>query len=476
MITTAGLAGGRPATRVLSSVLSLGALCFSPAVGADAPDRPSHEVSPATSGIQVDAVLDEPAWEAAAEVPLTHEWFPGDNTAPPVETVCLVTFDEETLYVAFRASDPEPGRIRARLAERDTPFEDDTVGFLLDTFDDRRRAFQLRINPLGVQMDALTSDVDGSEDWSWDAIWASAGRITAEGYVVEVAVPLRQLRFPRAVAGPEADVPQTWGFLATRDYPRSVRHRLYSAPNDRSLNCFVCQSHPLTGFRGIETGRNLELDPTLTASRADRREGFPDGPLRSGDEEAEAGLTASWGITPSLTLGAAVNPDFSQVEADAAQLDVNERFALFFPERRPFFLEGTDYFATPFPVVFTRTIADPSFGARLTGKEGPHAFGALVAEDRINNLIFPGYEGSSQASLDEDVRTAVLRYRRDVGATSTLGVLYTGRDGGSGYGNQVAGLDGTVRPTDSDVIRFQALGSRTEYPRALAAEGGQPAG
>lgn len=456
-------------------VFTLLLLAGQAAIGASAEGavRPVFRTAPATSAIQVDAVLDEPAWREAAAIPLTHEWFPGDNTAPPVETVCLVTFDEENLYVAFRASDPDPGRIRARLAQRDTPFEDDTVGFLIDTFDDRRRAFQFRINPLGVQMDALSSDVDGSEDWSWDAIWGSAGRITPEGYVVEVAVPLRQLRFPRAGEG--AGAGQTWGFLALRDYPRTVRHRLRSVANDRDLNCFVCQSHALTGFREIDPGRNLELAPTVTISRADRRRSFPEGGLETGGEDAEAGLTASWGITPNVTLNGAVNPDFSQVEADAAQLDVNERFALFFPEKRPFFLEGMDYFATPFQVVFTRTVADPSVGLKLTGKEGPHAFGALVAEDRINNLVFPGYEGSSQTSLDDDVRTAVLRYRRDVGATSTLGVVYTGRDG-DGYGNHLAGLDGTLRPTDSDVIRFQALGSRTEYPLAVAAEAGQAAG
>ena len=436
---------------------------------------PVFEVTPATSEIRVDAVLDEPAWAAAASVPITHEWFPGDNTSPPVATECLVTFDEEHLYVAFRAADPEPERVRAHLAERDTPFEDDTVGFLIDTFNDRRRAFQFRINPLGVQMDALTSDVDGSEDWSWDVIWDSAGRITADGYVVEVAVPLTQLRFPRGGAGPASGGVQTWGFLAMRDYPRTVRHRLRSTANVRDLNCFVCQSHPLTGFREIAPGRNLELDPTLTFTRSDRREDFPDGPVVSGDEEAEAGLSASWGPPPSVTLNAALNPDFSQVEADAAQLDVNETFALFFPERRPFFLEGTDYFATPFPVVFTRTIADPSFGLKLTGKEGPHVFGALVAEDRINNLIFPGFDGSSQASLDREVRTGVLRYRRDVGETSTLGLLYTGRDG-SGYTNQVLGLDGTLRPTEADVVRFQALGSRTEYPDSVAEAAGQPVG
>jgi hypothetical protein len=343
------------------------------------------EVAPGSSPVRVDGLLDETVWESAVEIPVAYEWAPADNEAAPVETVCLLAFDDEHLYVAFRASNPEPERIRARLAARDQPFEDDTVGFLIDTFDDRRRAFQFRINPLGVQMDALSSDVDHSEDWSWDAIWESAGRITADGYTVEAAIPLRQLRFPRSN---ESDV-QAWGFLALRDYPRSVRHRLRSTWNDRGLNCFVCQAHRVVGFRRVDTGLELELDPTATLSCVDRVE-EPGGRLRSGDEEVEAGLTASWAPTPSLSVHGTVNPDFSQVEADATQLDVNERFALFFPEKRPFVLENVDLFGTPLPAVFTRTIADPSAGLKVTGKEGLQAFGALVAEDRINNLVFPG--------------------------------------------------------------------------------------
>ncbi len=437
--------------------------------GAAAQTAAGFSVEPATSQIHVDARLDEKAWEAAAVIPLTHEWFPGDNTEPPVATVALVTFDSTNFYVGFRASDPDPSAIRAYLADRDTAFSDDTVGFILDTFNDRRRAFQFRINALGVQMEAQSSDIDGTEDWSWDIIWNSAGRITDVGYVVEVAIPLKQLRFPRTTA---SEV-QTWGFLAMRDYPRNVRHRLRSVENDRDKNCFVCQAPSLTGFRHLEPGRNLELDPTVTMTRTDSRD-FPDGVLESGDEDAEAGLTVRWNVTPNLALNATLNPDFSQVEADAAQLDVNERFALFFPEKRPFFLEGADFFNSPFDVVFTRTVADPKYGVKLTGKQGRDSFGVFLAEDRINNLIFPGNQGSSSESLSEDVLSGVVRYRRDVGKRSNLGFLYAGRQGDGDYANEVYGVDGTLRLTDSDTVRFQALGSRTEYPEGLALEQGQP--
>ena len=401
-------------------------------------------------------------------VPIPYEWFPGDNTPAPVATECLITFDGDKLYVGFRAHDPEPARVRAHLADRDVPLNDDLIGIQIDTFNDRRRAYQFQVNPLGVQLDALVSDVDATVDYSWDAIWDSAGRLTADGFEVEVAIPFRQLRFPRAGGA------QTWGFLATREYPRSEGHQLRSTPHDRNLDCQVCQFQTVTGFQDFDIGHNLEVVPTLTGSRTDQRATL-DAPLESGGEDVEAGLNLRWSATPNVALNVAVNPDFSQVEADAAQLNVNERFALFFPEKRPFFLEGADLFSTPLDAVFTRSVADPSFGLKLSGKQGKSAFGVFAAEDRINNLIFPSFETSSLGSVDQDVRSAVVRYRRDLGATSTLGVLYAGRESDD-YHNHVYGLDGTLRPTDSDTVRFQVLGSNTLYPDAVAVANDQPVG
>lgn len=469
----------RPELTVRSILVTLSLVAASPgpdcsaqqADDAEPPERTAREefrVRPAASPVEIDGVLDEAAWDEAAVVPVTHEWLPRDNAEPPVATDCLVTFDGSRLYVAFRARDPEPSRIRAYLADRDTAFEDDAVGFYIDTFNDRRRAFHFRANPLGVQLDATVSDVDDSEDFSWDAIWASAGRITADGYTVEMAVPFEQLRFPRTAEE------QSWGFLARRNYPRSVFHDLRSTYEDKSLDCLVCQFDTLTGFTGMDPGYNLEVVPTVIAEQTEARPELA-APFETAAEEVEGGISARWGITPNVALNATVNPDFSQVEADVAQLDVNERFALFFPEKRPFFLEGADFFATPLDVVFTRTIADPTFGLKLTGKEGPHAFGVFTAEDRLNNLIFPGPEASSITSLDQDVLSGVLRYRRDLGDRSTLGVLYAGREADA-YRNHVLGMDGTVRVSDSDTVRFQALGSETAYPRSVVRDFDQPAG
>ena len=427
------------------------------------------QVSAASSEIKIDGVLDEAAWESAAVLDMPYEWFPGNNVPPPVQTEALVTFDRENLYVGFRAHDPNPASIRANLMDRDLIGnfnQDDHVGFSLDTFNDERRAFQFRSNPRGVQVDAVYSEIDAREDFSWDAIWASEGRVTDTGYVVEIAIPFKQLRFPRT------NEPQTWGIEVFRSYPRNVRHRISSKFTDRAKDCTLCQINKITGFTGIAPGRNLELTPTLTATRTDELDAFPNGDLEEGDEDFEPGATVRWGITPNTTLNATVNPDFSQVEADAVQLDINTRFALFFPEKRPFFLEGADLYLTPLQAVFTRTVADPEWGFKLNTKEGKDGLGVFVAQDDQNNLIIPGNQFSRQVFLDEEVTSGVLRYRRDIGARSAVGVLYTGREGDE-YHNRVGGLDGFFRFTESDTVRVQYLRSDTQYPDDLSQALGQ---
>ncbi len=430
---------------------------------------PVHKLS---GTIRVDGVMNEPFWGEAVPIALDYEFRPGDNVAPPVETECRVTYDAARLYVGCRAFDPAPHEIRAHLADRDDlerTTQDDHIVVLLDTFNDERRSFQFRVNPLGVQMDAVLSTAEESEDFSWDAIWASAGRITDFGYVVEMGIPFRSLRFPKTQA------PQTWGVILSRSYPRSVRHRIRSMPTDRNNTCLLCQANKLYGFEGISPGMKVELVPTFTSSRTDERTDVPDGSIESGDVEAEPGLDLRWGITSNVTLNGTVNPDFSQVEADVAQLDVNERFALFFPEKRPFFLEGADFFTTPLQAVFTRTVTDPQGGIKLTGKEGAHGLGVFAARDRVTNLLFPANQGSRSAFLDTAATTGVVRYRRDVGRASNVGVLYTGRVS-EGYYNHLYGADAFFQLSRSNTIRVQYLRSDTDYPDAVADMYGQASG
>jgi hypothetical protein len=306
----------------------------------EAPKKPAaagFALSAAPSKVKIDGVLDEEAWQKAAVMKLLYEWTPGDNAPPPVDTDCLVTYDRDKFYIAFRCFDPEPKKIRAHLMDRDatdTLIQDDHISIIIDPFNDERRGFQFRVNPLGVQADANFSESEGYEDFSWDAIWAAAGKITDWGYAIEIAIPFNQLRFPKGTAS------QTWGISAERSWPRNVRHRMTSHRRDRDVACLLCQFNKLTGIEGITPGRNVEFDPTLTANRTDVRNDFPAGPMEGGKIKAEPGITARWGVTPNLILNATANPDFSQVEADVAQLDVNTRFALFYPEKRPFFLEG----------------------------------------------------------------------------------------------------------------------------------------
>jgi hypothetical protein len=414
----------------------------------------SHSIPRASGTIKVDGMLDEAAWGDALIIDRFYEVDPGDNTDPPVRTVGYLTYDRDHFYLAFKCFDPRPEQIRARYADRDSVEADDYVGIMLDPFNDKRNGLVFLINPLGVQMDRTRQEPD-EEDEAWDAIWSSAGRITAEGYEVEAAIPFKSLRFPNRPV-------QEWGFLMLRIYPRHFRYQLTSVPIDRDKNCFFCQVPALTGMEGIKPGHNIELVPTLTGIRTDERED-PGLPLQSSGADAEAGLSGTWGVTPNLTLNATVNPDFSQVEADTQQIAVNTRFALFYEEKRPFFLEGGDYFTTPLQAVYTRTVADPSWGLKFTGKEGADGFGVFFARDRQANFIIPSNQDSEMFTWDHPVDDAAVRYRRDVGEDSTLGLIATSRSGGD-YFSRLYGGDERVRVGSNDFVNFQWLQSRTQYP------------
>ncbi len=442
----------------------------------EATTRRQYPIRVAPARIQVDGVLDDAGWDGALGVELPHEVRPAENGTARVTTACRMTYDADALYIGCEAADPDPGRIRAYVADRDGIDGHDRVVVTLDPFNDQRRAFQFGISALGVQYDAVMAQqgVGGRDDGpdaqpvdpSWDAIWDSSGRITDEGYVVEAAIPFSALRFPTPAG------PATWGVYVSRWWPRSTDTELRSVPWDRSNSCELCQAGEMTGLEGITPGANIQLTPTLTTSRTDRRPA-DGGALTTGDTDASPGMDAQWGVTSNLTLNVTANPDFSQVEADVAQLDVNNRFALFFPEKRPFFLEGADFFGTPIQAVFTRAISDPIAGAKVTGKVGDHAVGALVARDAVTNLLMPGAEFSRSTSLDASSTTAVARLRTDIGASSTVGGLFTSRDA-RGYHNRVGGFDAFYRPRSSVTLQAQALRSDTRYPDAVASAFDQP--
>ena len=435
-----------------------------------APDAPVTlgDVPHTADEPKIDGLLDENLWRDALVIRLDIETQPRENTPAPVETFVHIIENGTSLLIGFDARDPEPEAIRAYLRDRDSAYNDDFVGVVLDTFNDQRRAFEFFTNPLGVQMDLTFDDVNGREDDSWDAIWDSAGVIGDQGFTVEIAIPFSQLRFQNS------DSSQTWGIDALRFYPRADRVRMSANRMDRGRNCYLCQLGKIEGFAAAEPGRGLEVVPAVTASRTDERDTAAND-LVAGDADGELGVNVRWGITPDLIANLALNPDFSQVEADVPQLDVNNQFALYFPETRPFFLEGADFFSTPLEAVFTRTVADPDIGAKLTGTRNDNTFGIFAAEDAVTNLLFPGPLSSANDSLEQTNETLVGRYQRGFGSNSTVGALLTTRTGDD-YHNHVAGFDGLYRPTDRHSFSFQALRSDTAYPAAIAAEHSHPQG
>ena len=436
------------------------------AVGAraDLPHLPHSEAS-----VTIDGVLDDEIWKQALVVDLVVETGPGENVPPPVESHAYLVEDGSRLLIAFDARDPDPDQIRAYLRDRDSAFNDDFVGIVIDSFNDARYGYEFFVNPLGVQMDLTQDDVAGNEDDSWDAIWDSAGKIGDRGFTVEMAIPLSQLRFAPATGD------RVWGLDVLRFYPRSTRHRISNNALERGRNCYMCQFQKFSGLTGVKVSKNLEMVPSLTTSRTDVRADPLVDPLVRGDSESDIGLNVRWAMTQNLTANLALNPDFSQVEADVAQLDVNNQFALQFPESRPFFLEGASYFSTPIQAVFTRTVADPDVGAKLTGQPGDNAFGAFAAKDSVTNLLFPGPLTSQQTFIDEPYDTVVGHFSRSVLDNSQVGALVTMRHADD-YHNDVGGVDGRIRITGQHSLRFQLLHSETEYPTATAAAFLQPLG
>ncbi len=411
-------------------------------------------------GIVIDGVLDDAAWQQALVREIAYDIQPGDNTPAPVRTTVRIGYTADALYVAFRALDPEPSKIRAHLRDRDSMFNDDWVGVFLDTFNDNRRGYELVANPLGVQGDIIRDESNASnqEDASWDGLWQSAGRITAEGYDVEFRIPFSTLRFP--TGGAE----QHWGISLFRSWPRDKRHQLASHRVPRDSSCFQCEWDEYAGFAGAHQGRNLEVVPTLTMGRTQSRDAAGTA-WSSGDSSIEPGLDVSWAPSPAKTLNATINPDFSQVETDQLQLDFNDSFALFYQEKRPFFLEGADYFTSQFDVLYTRQIADPDYGLRVTGRTGSGAYGAIVAQDATTLVLVPGVLGSRFERLDQEATVAVGRYRYDFDTHLSVGAIGTFREGDN-YANHVAGVDARWKQ-GRHTATAQLLHSQSEYPAPI---------
>jgi hypothetical protein len=438
---------------VLNAALTLGAAV--PASTADAP-VPELRIARAQGAIQVDGLLDDAGWKTAVRVEQWFETNPGDNTPPPVGNVGYLAYDERFLYAAFEFQDPEPGKIRAPFSDRDNVGSDtDYGGIILDTRNDNR-GLLLLANARGIQYDSISSDASGNEDASPDFFWESAARIHEKGWVLELRVPFSSLRYSKEAV-------QSWGVMLYRNYPRQFRYQFFSTRLPRGGTCFICHSNRMVGLERLPTGGHVVVAPYATAARSGSTDD-PGSPLDTDPFDGHLGLDVKWTPSADLALDATVNPDFSQIESDVAQIGANERFALFFPEKRPFFLEGIELLSTPIQAVYTRTITSPRFGLRGTGKMGKASYTGLVVQDRGGgSVVLPGPESSDLADQDFRSWVALGRVRRDIGR-SFVSVLVSDREVRGGGFNRLAGPDFQWRPGDSDTVTGQILFSRTRTP------------
>jgi hypothetical protein len=413
----------------------------------------------------VDGDLSDAGWQGVAPVSVWYETRVGDNVEPHVRSVGYLAYDDKYLYAAFEFEDPDPRRIRAPLGDHDAlSGTTDYGGIIVDSRNDGKTAQMFLANASGLRYDAISSDVSG-EDNSPDWFWDTAGRITERGWTLEIRVPFSSLRYARSPS-------PTWGILLYRNYPRERHYQFFSSRLPRDVNCFICNCGKLTGLQDLPRGSHLVVAPFATTQRTAFSTNGPGSPLANDPAERRAGLDIKWSPLTGLALDGTLKPDFSQVEADAAQIVANERFALFFPEKRSFFLEGVDLLATPFQAVYTRTITAPEWGFRATGRAGHTGFTGLVARDQGQGLvILPGPFGSGDADQDFWSTAAVTRVRHDLGR-SFVSLLGTLREIDGGAYNRVFGPDFQWRPRPADTFTGQALWStsRTPVRTDLAAE------
>ena len=403
----------------------------------------------------IDGKINESVWYSATRVGNFSEISPGDNTQPPVRTEVLVAYDDKNLYIGVICYDPEPNKIRASITDRDNIGNDDFAGILIDTFQDQQTSYEFFVNPYGIQFDQRR--LKNREDSSFDAVWKSAGEINSIGWTAEIEIPFRSLRFPNRAA-------QQWGVHFLRIRPRSSREQHSWAPLSRDESCLFCQAGTMSGIEGINTGRNLELLPYIIGSQFGALEDGdnPQSAFSNEPAEFDVGISAKYGLTPNLTLDATINPDFSQVESDAAQISLNTPFALFLDERRPFFLEGSDIFRSEINAVYTRSINDPNGAGKLTGKAGKNTAGYIIAQDAAASIIVP-FEDNSNLVLAGESWSNIARYKRDFWSDSFVGLMATDRRYKDGA-NTAAGLDWDVTMLEKYSFSGQVLGSYTQEP------------
>ncbi len=400
------------------------------------------------SAPKIDGTLDNPIWkDQALKIEDFFQFTPKEKGIPTQKTVAYVGYDQKNLYFAFRCYDTEPKKIRASITNRDNIIDDDWIVIFLDTFNEKRRAFAFILNPLGVQLDAIRIEEGGNDrmDGSWDTVFYSNGKIDDEGYTVELAIPFKSIRFPD-------EDEKVWNLFLGRNIARSGEITSWPAIS-RDIPGLICQSRPVIIDGEVEKGKNFEVMPIFTSLRTKEKR-----------LDAQPGANFKWGMSSDLTLDLTLNPDFSHIEADAPQIDINQRYALYYSEKRPFFLEGMEIFQFPddgLNIVYTRRIIDPIGGAKLTGKVGRFTYGLLSALD--TNPTESLWEVSSGAgSQPDNALFNIFRVKADIFKESYFGFSLTDKQIDGSY-NRVVGVDGQLKFNNKFFVTFQAAGSKTKF-------------
>lgn len=480
--------------KILCIVFMLVSAAFSQVVPQSAPTSAKDSSSTSTTGVEnplyvskksavklthfatppvIDGVLNDEVWKTAPVFGDFLQTQPGDNIPPTHPTEFMMAYDAKNLYLAFRIKQ-DRSNVRATVARRDNIFNDDYVLLYIDTFNDQRQAYVVSFNPLGIQADGTYTEGRG-EDYSVDLVMESKGVLTEDGYTVEAAIPFKSLRY-------EAGKSRQWGLQVFRRVKYKNNELNSWMPLNRSVNGTLNQAGHVTGLDGIETTRQLEINPSITLSQSGRRSRFtfnndPAGRFVNDGLKGEFGVTAKFGLTPTITLDFAYNPDFAQVEADSPISTANLRFPVFFPEKRPFFLERIDIFQSGLQVVNTRAIVDPDIAAKLTGRRGKNTFGIMYASDNgtRGNLSKDDRQALAMCILersdpldlcpnerifDKNADIGVLRFKRDIGRQHNLGFFATTYNFVDHH-NHTSGVDGRFKLTPKIVTEFQVLGTHT---------------
>lgn len=420
----------------------------------------------------IDGQLGDEVWRGGALFGDFIQTQPGDNIKPSHPTEVMMGYDARNLYIAFRVVQTKD-TVRATMSRRDNIFNDDYIGMYLDTFNDQQQAYTIFFNPFGIQADGTMTEGRG-EDYSVDFIMESKGVLTEDGFTIEVAIPFKSLRY-------EAGKGKQWGIQIFRRIKYANGELDSWMPNDRSKSGSLNKAGHITGLEGIETTRQLEINPSVTLSESGRRTRYtfnndPAGRYVNDGLKSEFGLTAKFGLTPTTTLDFAYNPDFAQVEADAPVTSANQRFPIFFAEKRPFFLERRDIFQSGLNLVNTRAIVDPDIAAKLTGRQGKNTFGIMYASDNApgnyskderQDLLEcrlrrtnPSILCRNERFMDKNADIAVVRYKRDIGRENNFGLFATSYNFVDKH-NYAGGFDGRYRFDEKTTAEFQVVGTHS---------------